>query len=68
MLGDIVICIPQALRQSIDYGVAFYNELLRLLIHGLLHLLGHNHEKNAYHQKKVEIMQRRLLNAVTAMG
>ncbi len=68
ILGDIVICIPQALRQAEDYGTTFHDELLRLLIHGLLHLLGYDHEINSYRKRKMEKKERELLDAVKAMA
>jgi probable rRNA maturation factor len=43
-LGDIVISLDTTRRQAPKYGNTFGEELLRLLIHGTLHLLGHDHE------------------------
>jgi probable rRNA maturation factor len=56
MLGDIVINLHKAGRQAKEYGVPFYDELKRLLIHGLLHLLGYDHEQGKEADRK---MQRR---------
>jgi probable rRNA maturation factor len=64
LLGDIVICVPRALTQSGEYGVPFYDELRRLLVHGLLHLLGYDHERGAYQKRKMEKKERELLNAL----
>ena len=44
LLGDIVISMETANRQADEHGVSFQEEILRLLIHGLLHLLGYDHE------------------------
>lgn len=44
-LGDIVVCIPRAKKQARQAGHSFKKELAILLIHGLLHLLGYDHEK-----------------------
>lgn len=68
LLGDIVICIPEAASQACTYGVTFYDELLRLLLHGLLHLLGYDHEINRYQKIKMEKKERELLNAIKAMA
>ena len=46
-LGDIVISVPTALRQARRLGVSDKEEFSRLLIHGLLHLLGYRHERVA---------------------
>jgi probable rRNA maturation factor len=67
-LGDIVICIPIAKSQAIEYSVRFYDELLRLLIHGLLHLLGYDHETGAYQKRKMTKKERELLNALQTMA
>ncbi len=42
-LGDVIISIDTAKRQAIEYDVNLYQEVLRLLIHGILHLLGYDH-------------------------
>jgi len=42
-LGDVVISWPQARRQAEERGHAVEGELCLLAIHGLLHLLGHDH-------------------------
>jgi probable rRNA maturation factor len=44
MLGDIVICVPVLVQQAADNDVAVGDELVDLLAHGALHLLGHDHE------------------------
>jgi probable rRNA maturation factor len=45
ILGDIVISSETLKRQAIEYGVTNYEELCRLLVHGVLHLCGYDHEK-----------------------
>ena len=68
VLGDIVISVPRALKQAEEFKVRFYDELLRLLIHGLLHLTGYDHEINAYQKKKMEKKERELFNAIKTMA
>jgi len=41
LVGEIYIGLDQALRQAAEYGVDAEEELLRLLVHGLLHLCGY---------------------------
>jgi len=53
LLGDIVISIDTAARHSVSYGVTMHDELKKLIIHGILHLLGHNHKK----KKETQIMR-----------
>jgi probable rRNA maturation factor len=45
LLGDVVISIDTARRQAADYDARLQAEIYRLLIHGLLHVLGHDHEE-----------------------
>ena len=43
-LGEIIICYPQAKKQAKELNHSLEKELTILLIHGMLHLLGYNHE------------------------
>ncbi len=42
-LGEIIVSVPQAARQAEDQGVPLQRELALLIVHGALHLLGHDH-------------------------
>jgi len=53
VLGDVVISLPFAKKQAEEIGYSYKEEILRLLIHGILHLLGYDHEKD---EKEAEIM------------
>lgn len=53
LLGDIIISIDTARRHSESYGVTLDEELKKLIIHGILHLLGHDHKK----KKETQIMR-----------
>ncbi|MEJ5172618.1 MAG: rRNA maturation RNase YbeY [Hydrogenothermaceae bacterium] len=46
VLGDVIISIPFAKRQAHQIGLTEREEILRLLIHGILHLLGYDHERS----------------------
>lgn len=52
-LGDIVIAPDVALRQSRDFGNTFEQEVVMLLVHGLLHLCGYDHIEDS----DAEVMQ-----------
>ncbi len=43
-LGDIVISLETANKQAIEYNTSFNEEIFRLLTHGILHLVGFDHE------------------------
>jgi probable rRNA maturation factor len=46
ILGDVVISVEQARRQAKAQGKSLKSEIGTLLIHGILHLLGYDHEKS----------------------
>lgn len=59
-LGDIAVALPVARRQARERGEDFQAHLDLLLVHGLLHLLGHDHMKTA-EAEAMEAEERRLL-------
>ena len=63
LLGDIVISVDTALRQAADYDATLDREVQRLLIHGILHLLGHDHEEPV-ERAAMEAEERRLATAI----
>jgi len=44
LLGDVVISVERAASQAVDFGHSIKRELLYLFTHGVLHLLGYDHE------------------------
>jgi probable rRNA maturation factor len=58
-LGDIVIARGVALRQAREAGHSNLTELRVLALHGLLHLLGYDHERDGGRMRKVERRLRR---------
>lgn len=56
-LGDILISVPQARRQAAEAGHPVSRELKVLLLHGVLHCLGYDHETD---QGEMERLERRL--------
>lgn len=47
VLGDVYVGYEQARRQALDLAVPLEEELLRLAVHGALHVLGHDHPEGA---------------------
>ena len=43
LLGEVIVCLPVAEEQALAAGHAIAGEVAHLLVHGLLHLLGHDH-------------------------
>ncbi len=60
VLGDVVISIPYAKKQAEEIGFSYKEEVLRLLIHGILHLLGYDHEKSEEEAKLMFSIQDRI--------
>jgi probable rRNA maturation factor len=61
ILGDIILSVETAARDAMTCDIDFMDEVEFLLIHGLLHLLGYDHEKVARNEaEKMEKMEREL--------
>ncbi|MCK5687917.1 rRNA maturation RNase YbeY [Myxococcota bacterium] len=60
-LGDIVISTQTALRQAEDYQATLEEELRRLLVHGILHLLGYEHVHGGRQARKMKDEEERIL-------
>ncbi len=60
-LGDIFICLDKAKEQSEEYGHSLLREIAFLACHGLLHLLGYNHN-NLNDEKIMFNKQKQILN------
>lgn len=63
LLGDVVISVPKAESQAADAGIGFYDEVRRLLIHGILHLLGYDHAGSYYRARKMRKKEEEIFNA-----
>jgi probable rRNA maturation factor len=66
LLGDVVISAETAKRQAEAAGRETGEEILFLMIHGVLHLLDYDHEKNAEERRKMEAKERELLSLVSS--
>ncbi len=64
-LGDVVISLPFAKKQSEEIGLSYREEILRLLIHGILHLLGYDHEKSEEEAKKMFSIQEKIFSKLS---
>lgn len=67
-LGEIFIATPVARRQAKIAGRNLTAQIIRLAVHGLVHLQGLDHEKGARAQKKFETKERRFLNHLHKKG
>ncbi|HEY8822163.1 MAG TPA: rRNA maturation RNase YbeY [Dermatophilaceae bacterium] len=68
VLGDIVLCPSVAGRQAVEAGHATEEELLLLLIHGILHLLGYDHAEPEAKREMFELQRTLLLTFLAGRG
>lgn len=62
VIGDIVISVEKAREQAVEYGHDINRELGFLFIHGLLHLLGYDHETGCTDEQAMEELQEAILS------
>ena len=55
LLGDVVVSVDTAEREAEKFSQSFENRLHFLLIHGILHLFGYDHERS---EAEAEVMER----------
>jgi probable rRNA maturation factor len=60
-LGDIAISVERAEVQAVENGLAFESEIAQLILHGLLHLCGFDHETDNGEMNRLELRLRRQL-------
>ncbi len=63
-LGELVICGEQVNEQSFDHGLSKKEELGYMVIHGVLHLLGYDHEKGGQQEKEMFELQDSLFDVL----
>ncbi len=67
-LGEIIICLPQAKRQAKKYNTSLEQELTRLLVHGILHLSGFDHEQSKLKEKKMFKLQEEIIEKICSIS
>lgn len=60
-LGDIAVSVDTAARQATENGLTFDEEVAQLILHGLLHLCGYDHETDNGEMNRIELRMRRKL-------
>ncbi len=68
ILGDVVMCPSVAASQAVGAGHATEEELLLLLTHGILHLLGYDHEQPDQERERFELQRTLLLTFLAGRG
>ncbi len=60
-LGDVAISVQTAAAQAKENGLTFENEIAQLILHGLLHLSGYDHETDNGEMNRLELRLRKRL-------
>lgn len=61
LLGDVVVSVEYARREALENGLDPDEHLFRLMVHGLLHLLGYDHEQDPHEARRMEELTEKLL-------
>jgi probable rRNA maturation factor len=59
--GDLVVCLPVVLREAAEQGKSTEAHFAHLIVHGMLHLLGYDHETGAKDAARMEAQEREIL-------
>ncbi len=68
LLGDVVISAETAQRESSRFGLKDEEMVLFLIIHGILHLVGYDHERGAKEAREMTRKQKELLRLMVTMN
>lgn len=60
-IGDVIVCWEVAKRQTEEFGTTRPGELRRLVVHGVLHLFGYDHETNEADARRMFRLQESIL-------
>ncbi|OGY52539.1 MAG: rRNA maturation RNase YbeY [Candidatus Buchananbacteria bacterium RIFCSPLOWO2_01_FULL_56_15] len=63
-LGEVIICYPKAVAQARAHGRPLLDEIQRLFVHGVLHLLGYDHQTSG-DAARMEGLERKILKQET---
>ncbi|MBL6990236.1 MAG: rRNA maturation RNase YbeY [Bacteriovoracaceae bacterium] len=66
--GDIFICKEVAKRQALAFGISIQDEVIHLFIHGLLHLLGFDHEGPSVEKKVMMSLEEEIIQKISVGG
>ncbi|GMR05345.1 MAG: rRNA maturation RNase YbeY [Thermodesulfobacteriota bacterium] len=68
MLGDVVISVEKAALQAEQFGVTLAEETGRLVVHGVLHLLGYDHARGGRQAAKMKRAEEELMASLREDG
>jgi probable rRNA maturation factor len=64
LIGDVFICVEEAVRQAAKYRTSWQSEVVRYVVHGLLHLCGYD-DQTAGARKKMKREENRILRELS---
>lgn len=64
-LGEVIISVHRAMAQAKEHGLTFSDEVKQLILHGLLHLCGYDHETDHGQMNRLELRLRKKLGIQT---
>ncbi len=64
LLGDVVISVETAYQEGVNAGISMEERLIQLLIHGILHLFGYDHETTEQEALKMEKKNEELIKLI----
>jgi probable rRNA maturation factor len=68
LLGDVVIAVPTAARQAKQGHRSLDEELTVLLVHGILHLCGYDHERSETEARRMYRRERMILRSISRLS
>jgi rRNA maturation RNase YbeY len=68
LLGDVVIAVPTAARQAKQGHRSLAEELTVLLVHGILHLCGYDHERSETEARRMHRRERMILRSISRLS
>jgi probable rRNA maturation factor len=69
MLGDVVISADTAEREAEEGGITFYERIVFLMLHGILHLTGYDHERSGEKEaRRMEAKEREIIELLRTEG
>jgi len=61
-LGDLAICHQRASKQAEEFSISYWDEFIHLFMHGMIHLMGYDHEVSVKEEKEMEKWENQALN------
>lgn len=68
LIGDVVISLQTATKQAKERASTLHGEVVRLLVHGILHLLGYDHERSPQEAQRMGAKERMIIRRLTVAG